>query len=179
MNVWRVAKFVALEPNASTGRAHTNVCVVKATAEIPSMEFAHPIKSGAKLTPTVLPTRNVFSQASACAHLPSSPMATSARVSLSHFLFLQLTDFSPQVHARDSHVVSMPNAHHRTHRSACVKLDLLETRCKVVSTLMSVEIILAPMVLTASMRREASSAFAQREWKETLTEEDVSAIFES
>jgi hypothetical protein len=33
-----------------------------------------------------------------------------------------------------------------------------------------------PMVLTASTRREASSAFAQREWRETLTEEDVSAI---
>lgn len=70
----------------------------------------------------------------------------------------------------------MPNAHHRTHQSACAKLDSLEARCKVVSTLMNVETILVPMVLTASTRREASSAFAQREWRETLTEEDVSAI---
>lgn len=88
MNVWRVAKFAALEPNASTGRAHTNACAVKATVEIRSMEFARLIKSGAEPTPTVLPTRNVFNQASACAHLPSSRTETSARVSLMHFLNL-------------------------------------------------------------------------------------------
>jgi hypothetical protein len=42
--------------------------------------------------------------------------------------------------------------------------------------LMSVETILVHMELTASMRREASNAFALREWKETLIEEDVSAV---
>lgn len=104
-NALLVSKSAAMELSASINWARTSAYARPVTVEIRTMDFAHQPKRNAYTMVTAPQTKNAYNRVNASAHHLSS--------------WTYLMDNGAKVHAKDSHAVSMQNAHQVTHPNAC------------------------------------------------------------